>query len=245
MPAFEWCADMLLQAIRNTRTLRIDCSDGFFDTLEATMMSLELIYREFTAAEILLGQLQLTDYEALNFIKHAYDVLRDVHEKSLASEVEEFHAVESVPLLETYRSGLVGRPKFVIPRTQLLYLIENRFTIARIAKMLGVSERTVYRRMNEFGFSVSEQYANLTDDDLYTLISEIQEEFPMCGNRQMTGYLLSRGFRVQQSRVRETQRRVSPEGTLMRRLQRLHRRHYSVAGPRTLYHLDGNHKLIK
>ena len=219
------------------------------DTLEATMLSLELVYREFIAAEIMEGRLDSHQYEAIHFVKHAYEILRDIYDRGVYTGDEEVRLTALMivaPMPETeHPSGLVGRPKFVIPKTQLLYLIENRFTISRIAKMLGISERTVYRRMAEFGYSVTAQYSELTDDDLYTLISEIQEEFPMCGNRQMAGNLLSRGFRVQQSRIREAQRRINPEGTMMRRLNCLHRRRYSVASPRSLYHIDGNHKLIK
>ena len=217
------------------------------------MLSLELIYREFTAAEILEGRLHSHEYEAMHFVKYAYETLKDIYERGAVSEdqgargehvairlgVQSTATAIPGPLPETYPSGLVGRPKFVIPQTQLFYLIENRFTITRIAKMLRVSDT------EEWPNSVNAQYADLTNDDLCILISEIQEEFPMCGNRQMEGYLLSRGFRVQQSRIRETQRRISPEGTIMRRLKCLHRRRYSVASPRSLYHIDGNHKLIR
>ena len=238
-----------MQAIGNIRSLRIDYSRTCLDTLEATMLSLELIYREFVAAEIMEGQLHSHEYEALEFVKHAYGMLKDIYEHTSKGEEDMNDTDDRRPTMlmrpESYRSGLAGRPKFVIPRTQLLYLIENRFTVGRIAKMLGVSERTVYRRMVEYGYSIGAQYANLTDEDLYMLISEIQDAFPMCGNRQMAGYLLSRGFRVQQSRIRKAQRQISPEGTIMRRLKCLHRRHYSVRGPRALYHMDGNHKLIK
>ena len=258
MPMFQWCRNILLQAVTNIRAL-LNCGRGSLDTLEGTMLSLELIYREFTAAEILEGGLHSHEYEAMHFVKHAYETLRDIYERGVSEDqgAREHVAIRldvprqstttviPAPQPETYPSELVTRPKFVIPHTQLLYLIENRFTIARIAKMLGVSERTIYRRMAEFGYSVNAQYADLTDDDLCILISEIQEEFPMCGNRQMAGYLLSRGFRVQQSRIRETQRQISPEGTIMRRLKCLHRRRYSVASPRSLYHIDGNHKLIR
>ena len=61
----------------------------------------------------------------------------------------------------------------------------------------------------------------------------------------MRGHLLSMGYRVQQCRIRDSQRRTCPEGTMMRRLTCLQRRQYKVAAPRSLYHLDGNHKLIR
>ena len=149
-------------------------------------------------------------YKAIHFVKHAYEILRYIYDHGVYTGDEEVRSTVPTivaPMPETEQpSGLVGHPKFVIPKTQLLYLIENRFTISRIAKMLGILERTVYRRMAELRYSVTAQYAELTNDDLFALISEIQEEFPMCGNHQMAGNLLSHGFRVQQSRIREAQR---------------------------------------
>ena len=80
---------------------------------------------------------------------------------------------------------------------------------------------------------------------LTSFISEISRLFPMCGSKQMAGHLLARGFRIQQSRVREAQRRVDPEGVVMRQLTVTQRRQYSVPAPLSLYHIDGNHKLIR
>ena len=62
---------------------------------------------------------------------------------------------------------------------------------------------------------------------------------------EMQGHLLSRGIRIQQHRIRESQRRVDPSGSVMRRLGLIHRRQYHVNGPRALWHIDGNHKLIR
>jgi hypothetical protein len=41
--------------------------------------------------------------------------------------------------------------------------------------------------------------------------------------------------------------RVDPEGILLRALEMntIRRRQYSVAGPLSLWHIDGNHKLIR
>jgi hypothetical protein len=52
-------------------------------------------------------------------------------------------------------------------------------------------------------------------------------------------------MRVQFHRVRESQSRIDPEGSMLRRLQYLRRRYYSVRGPQHLWHVDGNHKLIR
>ena len=167
---FLWCKDILLQAVTNIRVLnheQINCDrESLYNTLEATMLSLELVYQEFTAAEFLEGRLHSHEYEAMHFVKHAYEILRNIYERGINEEEGIARGIERGPLpirliyLRLYPSRSVGRPKFVIPHTQLLYLIENRFTIAQIAKMLGVSERTIYRRMADFGYSVSEQYSD-------------------------------------------------------------------------------------
>ena len=98
--------------------------------------------------------------------------------------------------------------------------------------------------MNQFSLSVRMQYSTICDDDLDNLVCEIQEMFPMCGNVQMQGHLLARGLRVQQLRVRETQRRVDPEGCVMRRLFVINCRQYRGPSPLSLWHIDGNHKII-
>ncbi|CAB1345038.1 unnamed protein product, partial [Coregonus sp. 'balchen'] len=54
------------------------------------------------------------------------------------------------------------------------------------------------------------------------------------------------GIRVQRHRVRDSLHRVNLRAAAVRAMsQMLHRRSYRVAGPNSLWHLDGNHKLIR
>ena len=146
---------------------------------------------------------------------------------------------------EPIRDGRIGRPKFSISCKQLSMLLEHRFSVPQIANMLGVSVSTVRRRMTDHNLSVSATYATITSGELDSLVGEIQTQFPMCGNRQMQGHLLARGYRIQQHRIREAQRRVDPEGSNLRRLSTINRRVFSVPAPSSLCHIDGNHKLIR
>eukprot|EP00111_Clytia_hemisphaerica_P020525 TCONS_00060472-protein len=61
----------------------------------------------------------------------------------------------------------------------------------------------------------------------------------------MRGFLTARRMKIQEYRVRESMR-VEPEGVIMRQLRSvpIYRRKYQVKGPLSLWHLDGNHKLI-
>ena len=51
-----------------------------------------------------------------------------------------------------------GRPSYLISKEQLSYLIEQGFKLQEVATMLGVSCRTVKRRMTSCGLSVSGKY---------------------------------------------------------------------------------------
>ena len=99
--------------------------------------------------------------------------------------------------------------------------------------------------MSEYGISVQARYSPVTDQQLDTIVSGIQHEFPVCRYWQMLGHLHAKGLIVQQSRARESQRRVDPGGCVLRRLCAINRRMYSVNGPLALWHMDGSHKLIR
>ena len=205
------------------------------DLLDGAVMKLELAYRELVGLDI-VGGLCLEQQQACESVRVAVANLRDIGDRNYAVS-------EYVPCV--CEGGGVGRPRFDIPREQLEALIETHFTAPQMAGMLGVSVRTVRRRMSEFNLSIRSQYAELTDSELDRIVVEIHQQFPTCGNRQLQGYLVSRGLRVQQNRIKEAQRRIDPEGSIMRRLSVMHRRSYNVPAPRSLYHIDGNHKLIR
>lgn len=52
-------------------------------------------------------------------------------------------------------SGKRGRPSFEITEEQLLFLLEQGFQVCDISNILGMSARTVERRISKFGLSVS------------------------------------------------------------------------------------------
>ena len=92
------------------------------------------------------------------------------------------------------QEGSCGQPSFHIPRNQLATLLESKLTVPQIAEILGVSVRTVRRRMTDYGLSVRSLYSNLTDEQLDRVVEDVMSHFPMCGNRQMQGHLMARGI---------------------------------------------------
>lgn len=227
--------------VQSLRALISDLGEGngiTHDVVDGYRWRIEMIYRDLLAQELLHG-LQQLEREALDYLAQAYSAV------SHLQEVVPFSENHSVSRVQQVLDGRVGRPYFEISSLQLQYLIDNRFSVPQIAQMMGVSVSTIRRRMTAFNMSIHATYSTLTDDELDELILSVQQRFPNWGNRQMYGHLISMNIRVQFHRVRESQCRIDPYGTMMRQLQHLKRRSYSVRGPQHLWHIDGNHKLIR
>ncbi len=209
------------------------------EAAESYKVRIELLYRELLAMELESGVLSEYEAGALLNLSKAYDLMNGLVDRLTSVPPSNYLGG---PVMVT---GRTGRPSFHIPFEQLQCLIEFRFSVPQIAQLLGISVRTVRRRMSEAGLSIQGTYSQLTDDQLDEIIYVIRQQFPNCGNRQMYGHLLSKGIRVQYHRVGESQYRIDPEGSVLRRLRTIKRRKYSVKGPQHLWHIDGNHKLIR
>ncbi|KAJ8048719.1 hypothetical protein HOLleu_01149 [Holothuria leucospilota] len=83
------------------------------------------------------------------------------------------------------------------------------------------------------------------DDQLDEAVKAILGRHPNYGEKMVNGCLLSKNILIQRDRIRDAIRRVDPNGVSERRKQSLHRREYYVPGPNSLWHIDGNHKLIR
>ena len=157
------------------------------------------------------------------------------------AEDTSFHVEQSV------LTGTRGRPKFNITKEQLQFLLERGFSVPDIAQIISVSVSTIERRLREFRIPARSFYSDIDEETLDRTIRDISRSFPSAGYRRMTGFLLSRGIKVQQERIRESMWRVDPEGVFIRSLEltTVNRRRYHVYAPLALWHVDGNHKLIR
>ncbi len=173
-------------------------------------------------------------------IQEATELLRQ-------SEDDCFYSQNVSIQAEITATGERGRPRFIISKDQLKFLLDLGFKSGEIAALLGVSESTVKRRIREYETFVRQRYSNIADETLDSIVEGLLREFPNCGYKRMTGLLLNAGHRIQQIRIRECMRRVNPEGVLLRALElrTVRRRRYQVRGPLALWHIDGNHKLIR
>ena len=205
------------------------------DAPDSFLLLLELIYRDIIVSKQFNGNLLIS--RAGTLVSSALTTMRGLNEQYMFSHTAEIPTPHS--------AGSIGRERFDIPEGQLQFLVESGFTGPQIAEIVGFSLRTVRRRMADYGLSRGEQYADIPDDELKQMIMGIKAEFPTCSQKQMMGHLRSRGYRVEQIRIREAMRRIDPEGSIMRCLSALNRRRYSVLAPGSLWPMDGNHKLIR
>lgn len=74
-------------------------------------------------------------------------------------------------------------PIFFLFNGKLSYFpsTDNQFTNRDIALMLGVSQRTVERRMTELQLSNLSRYSNIEDDMLDSFVQRIVMNFPRSG----------------------------------------------------------------
>ena len=85
----------------------------------------------------------------------------------------------------------------------------------------------------------------MSEHELERMVNEIQSSFPNCGYRMMDGHLRQRGVRITHARIRNCMHKVDPEGVILRWRECIQQRQYRVSGPLALWHIDGNHKLIR
>ncbi|XP_049333345.1 uncharacterized protein LOC111188803 [Astyanax mexicanus] len=144
------------------------------------------------------------------------------------------------------RAGHVGRSVCQITQQQLQMLLSFNFSGKQIANILGVSRSTVKRRLRQYNLSFRGRYTTLSDEALDSSVLEIVSANDEIGPEAVRAQLAGEGILVQRLRVRKSVIRTNPEGAALRTMShRLHRRTYKVAGPNSLWHVDGNHKLIR
>ncbi|XP_076125540.1 uncharacterized protein LOC143105433 [Alosa pseudoharengus] len=132
-------------------------------------------------------------------------------------------------------------------REQLKRQIKLGLPRKEMARNFGVSLKTLQRRIAQWGLRRDDLDNSISDQELDVIVSDIHRHYPSAGYKMILGHLRSRQHFVKKRRVLASLRRVDPQGVLMRRLslRTIRRRRYSVPAPNSLWHIDGNHKLIR
>ena len=125
-----------IHEIVNTLNRLIESGDGSSD-FQVLLLKLDYLQRLLVGLNV--------DDNIVAMVGHAYNIIDEMDK----SDVEP--VVEALKI----RTGHCGRPTFDVKAEQLLYLLEQGFKVFDISKIVGVSQRTVERRMSSFGLSVS------------------------------------------------------------------------------------------
>uniref|UniRef100_A0A8C6K7J7 Integrase catalytic domain-containing protein n=1 Tax=Nothobranchius furzeri TaxID=105023 RepID=A0A8C6K7J7_NOTFU len=143
-----------------------------------------------------------------------------------------------------------------ISKEELENVLSLRTTFTEAASLLFVSRQTFYKLLKDHNIPASKyvsinhnipasKYVSISDEQLDTIISQIKTGHPNIGEVMLMGHLHSRDIVVQRRRLRESLHRVDPVGIQSRRRSSVVRRVYSVPHPNFIWHIDGNHKLIR
>jgi hypothetical protein len=172
---------------------------------------------------------------------------------------------DAPPLETSYTvyTGEPGRPSVQIPPGMLATALGMRGT-SHLTQIFNCSARTIRRRALEYGLaepgppvyieyehddgttfkfysSSSGSTSDISDDDLDEITSQIVAIFPNFGRRMIDGHLKHLGHRVPRSRVQASYSRVNGAPASSFGPRRIQRRVYSVPGPNSLCHHDGQH----
>ena len=103
------------------------------------------------------------------------------------------------------------------------------YSWTKVAHLLGISCKTLYRRLEEFG--ISESFTEISSSDLDQLVQEIKAERPNSGKVMLKGYLLERGVKISRATLRSAIHWVDHANTVSRKSIVIKRRVYNVSHP--------------
>lgn len=225
---------MLLDYILERLRLRLENAVG--------RLPLDMDYLEFICSQELVFLSAVS-----NSVTIPRDIMDGITELLRLIQLNLSNEETHTPTNVLQESGSMGQPRLVISPDYINNLLDMNCSVPTIASMIGVSTRTVFRRMCECKLSVRARYSSLTDEELDDCVKEVQQHMPHCGYRMMRGALKARGHLVKFKRVRASLHRVDTVGVLSQMTQMgcVVRRTYSVSSPRSIMHIDTNHKLIR
>jgi hypothetical protein len=168
-----------------------------------------------------------------------------------------------VQTTHTVHTGRPGRPRIEICPDILATTLEMRGP-TDLGRIFGTSGRTVRRRALEYGLvepghpvfvevededgtvhlhhtSSTSTMTDMSDEEIDDITRQIVEAFPTFGRRLIEGHFRAAGYRIPRSRQLASYFRVNGPPASTFGVRRIERRVYSVPGPNSLWHHDGQH----
>ena len=141
-----------------------------------------------------------------------------------------------------------GRPCVAIVQEKIEFLRDLHLSWEKIASLFGVCRKTLYNIRSSYGMIESNDSFNFTtisDEQLCEKAMKIKHDMPEIGYNMLRGVLRAQGIHVSISRVQQCLSQIDPVNTALRWATPTSRRQYTVPYPNFIWHLDGNHKLIR
>ena len=83
-------------------------------------------------------------------------------------------------------SSIWGRPRLDISKESILSLRRLNYSWTKVARLLGISRKTLYRRLKEYNIDTS-TFTDLSESELDELLSNIKVEHPNYGEVMLQG----------------------------------------------------------
>ena len=77
--------------------------------------------------------------------------------------------------------GVSHHLKVEVHMDEVEYLQSLRFTWTKIAQIVGISHRTLCRRLSEWNLPLDTYYSTISDSDLDSLVAQVKSENHTCG----------------------------------------------------------------
>ena len=106
--------------------------------------------------------------------------------------------------------------KFVIHKIFIKNLIDDVFLVKKLSNILCVSERTVLRRMVEYGLKIR-NFSNISNDHLHSDVLALTNDCQFCRETILRELLKESGIIIQRYWVRDIMHRVFKVGIQSRR----------------------------
>ena len=84
----------------------------------------------------------------------------------------------------------------MIPKILIENSIDDGFSVKEMSNTLRVSERTILRRMVEYGLTIR-NFPNISDDQLDSDVLALTNNYPFCGETILRELLKGRGIIIQ------------------------------------------------
>lgn len=122
-------------------------------------------------------------------------------------------------------------------------MLRLKLPVSKIAELLEMSRPSIYKAIRTYGLNYN-RYSCFNPDALQQTVSQIKLNHPNAGEVMVQGHLKAKGVHVQRQRVRNAIHLIDPNVSARKRPP-INRRVYSVPCPNYLWHIDGNHKIIR